>query len=187
MPKSTQHTFVSFARSLAASERTRLRVEALLANGNLGIRDVERVYEALFVRSVVQFEATIEELLIGLISGRLRSPKSGISTRACFSSDSVIKDILYGEDKYLDWLPFDRTEALARRFLTGGRPFTDVDDGKKGEIKRIVLIRHAIAHKSKHSKKQFMEKVIGSSVLLPHEKTPAGYLRSTLRTSPTQR
>jgi len=185
--KSTQFTYDAFVRSLASSERTRLRVEALLASGDLGIRDVERVYEALFIRSVVQFEAMLEEVFVGLISGRLKSPKTGISPRANFFSDGVLKDIIYGERDYLDWLPYNRTETLARRFLTAGRPFTDLDDGRKSEIKRIVLTRHSIAHKSEFSKRQFVEKVIASAVLLPHEKTPAGYLRSNFRTAPPQR
>ena len=117
MGGSTQHCFDSFARSLASSERTRLRVEALLANGDLGINDVERVYEALFVRSVVQFEAMLEEVFLGLISERLKSPRSHVSARAKFPSDKVLRDIIYGNKDYLDWMPYDRTEDRARRFL----------------------------------------------------------------------
>lgn len=187
MRGNTQHCFEAFARSLASSERTRLRVEALYATGDLGITDVERVYEALFVRSVVQFEAMLEEVFLGLISVRLISPKSHISPRAKFPSDNVLRDIIYGNEKYLDWLPYDRTEERALRFLSGGRPFTQVDNGCRSELKRIVLTRHAIAHKSSFSRSQFLSKVIGSSALLPREKTPAGYLRSIVRAAPLQR
>jgi hypothetical protein len=40
-----------------------------------------------------------------------------------------------------------------------------------------MLIRNAIAHSSDHAGSLFENKVLGSQLLLPAEKTPAGYLR----------
>lgn len=175
-----------FARALASSERTRCRVEELVARSLLGVRDAERVYEALFLRSVVLFESLLEEVFFGLLGGSLKSPKQSVKVRVKFASDHAIRDIVFAEKDYIEWLPIRRTEDRARRFFAGGKPFTDIDDSMRSELKRIVLTRNSIAHRSAFSRSEFLEKVIGSASLLPREKTPAGYLRGVFRTSPTQ-
>lgn len=53
-------------------------------------------------------------------------------------------------------------------------------------IARVVCIRNALAHQSKYAKRKFREEVIGNMPLLPHEKTPTGFLRSAFRANPAQ-
>src|SRR5262249_37025998 len=108
-------------------------------------------------------------------------------------SRGALRDILLQGAKYLDWLPFHHTEKrvelyIAKRGQSGncGRPFVELTDGDKSQLKTIVTIRNAIAHSSPHAANEFARTVIGSQPLLPREKTPAGYLRSQVAGSPIQ-
>jgi hypothetical protein len=53
-------------------------------------------------------------------------------------------------------------------------------------IERCLIIRNAIAHRSRHSHDRFQQEVLGSTPLPPRERTPAGYLRSSFRSGPRQ-
>jgi len=140
-------------------------------------RDVETVYEALFLRSVTSFEAFLEELFIAILQGSAQYPQNRVSIRMTTKSTDALMEILLQGDKYLDWLPFNKTESRAKLYLAHGRPFSELDDAAKSKIKTIMYIRNAIAHKG-HAVKVFQEKVIGSQPLLPGEKKPAGFLRA---------
>jgi hypothetical protein len=163
---------------------TRSRVEALRLAGQLRTRDVEGVYEALFLRAVTSFEAFLERLFTDIMLGRLDYPDAKAHRRVAFASPTVLADVLLdgGRHQYLDWLPYDRTVRRARIHLREGRPFTMVTDAQLGQLRRAYYTRNAIAHQGTFARERFRSQVIGNSPLLAHERTPAGYLRS--RTGP---
>jgi hypothetical protein len=161
-------------------------MENLASAGLLPGRDLELLYEGLFLSMFTKFESLLEELFFGLLVGRVSRQSCGASTRIVVKNDRVAREIVLRERKYIDWLPFYRTEEMARAFLSRGRPFTHLDETDKGTLTALLAIRHAIAHKSGHAKKAFQKRVIGATPLPPRERTPAGYLRSQFRISPTQ-
>jgi hypothetical protein len=44
-------------------------------------------------------------------------------------------------------------------------------------LHKALLIRNALAHPSRHARKMFLERVVGSLALPPNQMNPAGYLR----------
>lgn len=100
------------------------------------------------------------------------------------ASNVALMEILLQHNKYLNWLPFDRVEERARLYLKDGRPFTRISSGDKAMITTITIIRNAIAHKSPHALVEFERKVMGVKTLLPRERTPGGYLRSSASATP---
>jgi hypothetical protein len=159
-------------------------MESLYLEGRITLTDLHSVYEALFLRALTGFEDFIEKLFFSILNGRTKHSKKRVSIRITPSSNSALYEIVYQNDKYLKWIPFENTENRARLYLNGGRPFSELDDAGRSTIRTVTTIRNAIAHKSPHALNEFKRKVIGAAVLLPGEKRPAGYLRS--RANPIQ-
>lgn len=147
-------------------------------------RDVEQVYAGLYLDAVTSLENVIEELFIGLLVGRIRSVQSNTVPRVTFKSSEVAREVVFGGQNYVDWLPIDRTEKRAKAFFRNGTPFTNTVS-YRGTIEGFLSVRNAIAHKSSHSQRVFEQRMIDSMPLISREKTPAGYLRSIYRSAPT--
>ncbi len=177
-------SFAGFNRQLASLELTRRRAERLVISGHLPRRDVERVYEGLFLSAITRFEVFVEELFLGLLAGKIAPDSCNAVLRAQFGSAQAARDIVMRGRKYVDWLPYDRTEEIAIAFFEGGRPFTNLGAADKANLRLWLILRHAIAHKSKHAQEQLRKHVIGATPLAPRESTPAGYLRSQYRIAP---
>lgn len=174
--------FDGFLRSI---EGTRRRMEAA-PPGSARRKDIETVYEGLFLATVARFEVFLENLFFGLLVRRISGKSCGASPRISVSNDNVARSIVLRDKKYLDWLPYGRTEQLAKDFLHSGRPFTLLDGIDKGTLTSLLIVRNAIAHQSRHARREFKVKVLGNAPLPPRERTPAGFLRSQFRISPPQ-
>jgi hypothetical protein len=161
-------------------------MEALYQNHSIVLRDLHSVYEALFLRGVTSFEVFLEDLFISIIRQRTTYSRGRVSVRMTATSHQALIDILLQGDKYMTWLPFNNTEQRAKIYLKDGKPFSELTDGDKSMMKSITTIRNAIAHKGPHAINEFKRTVIGSQRLLPVEKSPAGFLRSQVRTGPTR-
>ena len=161
-------------------------MEALAARGSITIRDVDKMYEALFLSAFTRFESMIEGLFWGLLTARILHPSSDVSSRVHFNSSKVARDIVLRGRKYVDWLPYDRTETLAKAFLRGGRPFTAFTASEKAQIEKLLVIRNTIAHNSPHALRNFRQKVTSVVIVPPRERTPARFLRGLFRAAPPQ-
>jgi hypothetical protein len=166
---------------LRATEEARAKIEILVTSKVMTRREAERVYEGLFMRAITTLEAFFEELFYLTVLGESGHPKSRAWPRADFRSRAVLSEFVLGGRDYVDWLPYGSVETRASVYLRKGRPFSDLSDGQKSKIKQWHLTRNAIAHPGRHAREQFRAKVIGEMTLLPHEKTPAGFLRSRLQ------
>jgi len=122
-------------------------------------KDLERIYESLFLYSVTLFENYIENLFLWILRNEIKwkhGSKISLSKDYKFISSidkkHIEKIILWEKWSYLDWLPFSKTTSRAHKFLLDGRPFADLDDNDKFTISHIYAIRNYIAHKSNQSK-----------------------------------
>lgn len=175
-----------FQRHLERIEKTRTRMDSLHGQKQIVLRDLESVYEALFLRAVTSFEAFLEELFISILKDKATYSQRRVSLRMkAINSAALLEILLQGKD-YMQWLPFNATERRAHLYLKGGKPFSELTDGDKSMMKTISTIRNAIAHRSDFAMEQFEMKVIGSQPLLPRERTPAGYLRVPVSSNNTQ-
>lgn len=171
---------------LKSLERTRTKMEELLTERAIVRRDIEQVYKGLYLDAITSLEELIENLFIGLLVGRLVSGISGVVPRVSFKSDRVAREVVFGGQNYVDWLPYYHTQQRAKAFFRNGLPFTSLEKADTNQLERLLYVRNAIAHKSRHSQKIFERKVIQHIPLTPREKTPAGYLRSIYRGAPVQ-
>lgn len=160
-------------------------MEALKSDGRIALRDIEAVYEALFLRAATGFEVFLEQLFFDILHEKAKYTKKRVALRMRPLVKAAIEEIVMQKQKYLTWVPFENTEDRAKLYLKDGKPFSELDGSARSSIKTIAMIRNAIAHKSAHAEKEFA-KLTGSLLLLPREKSPAGFLRSQMRSNPVQ-
>jgi hypothetical protein len=169
---------VDFSAKLALLEQTRSKVEAIFTQGNLDRQDVEAVYSGLFIDAFTEFEALIEKLFLGLFDGSLRSASQPAIRLFRVSPNTFSRQVVFDGDNYVDWLPIEEKTILrAKRFLNAGVPFSNLTQTERQALKQAHLLRNALAHKSDAATQRFLSS-INQQALLPHEKTPAGYLRT---------
>jgi hypothetical protein len=168
-------------------DKTRRKMEALLKRGVIVRRDIEQVYEGLFISSTTSLENWIENVFIGLIVGRIEHPSSLVVPRVSIKSDHIAREVTFGGRSYLDWLPYKKyTVKRAEAFFRNGLPFTNLDKRDIKQLELLFTVRNAIAHKSSYSIALFEREVIGSIPLTQQERKPAGFLRSVFRITPSQ-
>lgn len=185
MPKPANALSDDFTARLKQFEQARSKLERLLLSGHVSRHDVGLFYEGIFLRTVTSFEGLIEDLFVGLLTGRIL-PGRNVHPRVAFNSPKVAREIMLGGRSYVDWLPYHFTDQRAEAFFRGGRPFANLDKADRKVLERMLTIRHAVAHQSHAARKKFEHEVIGATPLLPREKTPAGFLRSVFRVTPPQ-
>jgi hypothetical protein len=155
-------------------------MDLLLDEGMLRAREINLLYESIFLRAVTIYEVFCEELFYKLLSAEVSYPKSKKIASRVQQCDDIEQLVLYGE-RFLEWIPFAKTTKRTGVFLRDGRPFSLLEKDDKDKIHRITKIRNAIAHKSQAALSDFRLEVINQvSALLPHEKSPATFLRSEI-------
>jgi hypothetical protein len=179
MGKRSSTLLRTFRAKLANLEEIRQKYENLFAAGNLALDDIYQGYSGLYLDLFTEFESFLESLFIGLLSGDYYSSDPDVKRKVKFVPSSMSVEVLYSGRSYLDWIPYpDHTIARAKRFFDNGLPFTNVTQPAKDRLNNLYVIRNAIAHKSPKAQVEF-QTLISYLTLLPHERTPAGYLRST--------
>ena len=186
MPSPATSLSSKFSGHLSNLEYTRAKMERLLARGEIVNRDINQVYIGLYLEVITSFESFIENLFIGLLSGTHSVNSQPVVPLIAFKNRRAVGPIVFRENNYLDWLPYDRTENRAKQFFENGIPFSCLAQQDKQLIQQCSYIRNAVAHNSKNSFGRFQLHVVGNQNLMSREKKPAGYLRSTFRTSPKQ-
>jgi len=178
------------ARRFSSLERMRTKAESSPINTSLTAREIELVYEGLFLSAFIAFERFLEDLFVGLllVNRGVRSSRSNVAPRVEIHSEGIAYEMLLGlsSRKYLDWMPYKRAIDLASVYFRKGRPFGDLNDAQKDHIHKCYIMRNAIAHKSRASIDAFRKSVIASAVVPHREQTPAGYLRGMFRATPPQ-
>jgi hypothetical protein len=154
-------------------------MEALFAAGDITRNDVEQVYAGLFMDVFTEFETVIESLFLGLLSGSLYSTNYPTKCKAKIRPASMTRQIVFGFRPYIDWLPYSQqTVPRARNYFDDGKPFTLLNPSQESNLDGYCIIRNALAHKSDKAYSKFQELIRGFP-LLPSERSPAGYLRTT--------
>jgi hypothetical protein len=176
----------TFANSCQRISDARNAADGYLSAQKIASDDLDLIYEALFLRLMTAFESFLEETFFEAIEGKLQYSDSR-GAKIVFHKDAVARDLLLGDDDYLKWLPLSNAIKIGARYLFDDRPFGKFDDSDRSQIGNMVVIRNAIAHRSKAANDKFMSQVIGSRSMLQAEKTPAGFLRSKVSGSPTRR
>jgi len=152
-------------------------------------RDIDQVYEALFMNMITSFEAFLEDLFVGLlVDGQgFTTSARGFARRTTIRTWRIAREMVIGPGgQYADWLPLKRTKDRANLFFRGGKPFTGATPADDRLIGRLLVIRNVIAHRSRFSQKKFETVALSGTFLPPRDRNPAGYLRSPFRANPYQ-
>ena len=176
----------SLSFKLKGIESTRLKVESLFREDAIVKRDLGVAYSGLVINAVTSFENYLEKLFFLIMSGKSSFHKDvrPIARSITKLSKKDIRSLVVGENRYINWLPYDLTEKRSLAYLVEGNPFRKLKGQDKVSLTKIAKIRNVIAHSSPFSEESF-QKLISDATLPPRERTPIGYLRSVYRTSPT--
>jgi hypothetical protein len=185
VPRPSHKLSEVYVSQLRRFDRARANVESLLLSGHVSPDDASLFYEGIFLRTVTTLEGLLEDLFVGLLAGSI-TPSRTVHARVTFRSHRVAREVMLSGRAYVDWLPYHHTEKRAEAFFRGGLPFCNLDKNDKKQLDQIIVIRNAVAHQSRTALRKFENEVIGTTPLLPAERTPAGYLRSVFRTAPAQ-
>lgn len=174
-------------------ESTQKNIEILIGKQLVTKRAAHLMYESLFLSAHVAIEGFIEQLFLGHLIEKgtkqcIVSNMHIVKPRIVVNSARIARELVTGPNKnYVDWVPYYKTLEMANLYFRGGKPFSELTNDEKKLLEKCHIIRNAIAHKSRHSIKQFKNKVlINPSSLPPRERNPSGYLSAIIRVSPLQ-
>ncbi|HLP49731.1 MAG TPA: hypothetical protein VK154_02545 [Chitinophagales bacterium] len=185
MPKDASLLAKEFIAHLKNIEHTRAKMEELFSQRKIVKRDIELVYSGLFLDAVTSFERFIESLFVQLLCNKATHQSRKIKGTLTFTSEKQCRTIINAGEKYVDWLPIEKTLNRANIFFDDGEPFVRVEiHATKQKLLKLSSIRNAIAHRSSYSLAKFQKHVIAGQALTSSEKTPLGYLRSVYITYP---
>jgi hypothetical protein len=152
---------------------------------NLKRRDIDFVYQGLFLFAVKKFEAFLEDQLVGLaagsvtwaprlIDGKMRSVRPTLKG----ATESTIRAIMLGSTDYLKLLPIHHCTNAASPFLKDGFPFSLIVDDDRARLTRCLAVRNLIAHDSAAARLKFEKVVLGQIPLPVYRRNAAGFLRT---------
>jgi hypothetical protein len=162
------------------------RLEEMVEKRLLRIVDAELVYSATFLTLNGQFETLLGSLLEEFVCGR-RGKHAGHYAVVKPRSRPIFRDVLLQGKKFADFMPFNRTQELAARYLLKGCPFSAIDKDNVRLLDEVTCIRNAIAHPTSHAITVFRARVPGVASLPKTRRNPGALLRHPYRTHPTQK
>ena len=183
MPKTSLQLATQYVKQIRRLDQLRCKQEGLYISGPLTRQDLENIYQGLYLRVITSFEGFIEELFEGLLCVQVIA-RAAIKPRIEVRSPGVARDVIYAGRRFVDWLPFERTQEMATAFFRAGRPFTSVSKADCKIIEQAVWIRNAIAHQSRHAEKVLNDNLLDNLVLTPRQRKAAAFLRTTLTGTP---
>lgn len=140
--------------------------------------DKNQVFAGAYVSYIAFFEAQIETLFVGLLTGKYAHPNGGVQPILNMPNAKVAKAMITGGRNYVDWLPYNlNTMKRAPVFLLDGRPFTDLANAHRKRLDNASVLRNALAHQSDHAIKRFEAEFVVGKVLPITQRKPPGYLR----------
>ena len=183
MPRDAQTVSDALRRRAKALDRYLRRMELRYRRGEVPKADLKYAYAGAFVTFYTETESRLEESFLGLLTGRIKPPRSVIRPLIEVKSDAVARNILKGDRSFVDWLPYDRTRKRAQAFFSRGEPFYSLDKSRQKTFGRASILRNAIAHRSGSANRLFTSEFVEGKNLPPSDRKPTGYLRGYHATS----
>jgi hypothetical protein len=172
----------SFLKNVRTTRRLLSRQLEFFRQGNLPRRELESIYELAFLKVFISFETQLVELFKTNLmmavdaNGRIRS-------NFPVNSRSQAGRLLLGTGRFLQLLPVEQMERLAKVYLKNGGPFVSLDQNQKSVIAKAI--RNHIAHRSLDSKASYQKKVLSNVILPRSSSSPGYYLRNSMTGSQT--
>lgn len=145
------------------------------ALGSISLLDLERVHAGALIGFYAYYEQSLEKLFLGILLRRLS--RADVNPLVQIASDRVARDVIEAGRPYASWLPYDYTQRRAAAYFSGGRPFSVLTASDKQTLKRLAILRNAVAHESGSARSKFENEFVVGKSLPPGQHRPAGYLR----------
>jgi hypothetical protein len=148
----------SFKMELQSLRATYLRILRAQTNGHLTSLDLDYTVESLALHAYSSFELFMSDLFVESISN-----SSGMkNVRSYLNAPSMdhARDIVYGDEKWLDWLPLSKTCDRADRYLEYGQPFVRLRLRSLQLLDLMRIVRNRIAHRSEEALKAYARAII---------------------------
>ena len=157
-----QKLLKSLSYKLGNIEFTRLKVESLFAEKVIVKRDLDIAYSGLIINAVTAFENYLEELFFSIMSGKTSFNKDvrPIARSISKLSKKDIRSLVLGDNRYINWLPYDFTIKRSSAYLVEGNPFKKLKGQDTESLSKIAKIRNAIAHSSPFSEESFQKLIL---------------------------
>ena len=170
----------SFQGQVKRVRRLLSRQLILLSEGLVPKSEIESIYELAFLKIFVSFENELYELFKTnmLMKYDFHGHRRSLVT---FENRSITDKILLGSSKYVQLLPVEQLEKIAKVYLKDGIPFTCLNANSKRGVSQGHIIRNHIAHRSEQSKIKY-KKFVLDSVTLPKNSSVPGYYLSSQQT-----
>ena len=177
----------ALARRYRSLDASRCRVDLLLSKQLISQRAAEQMYEGLFISAFTAMEGLVEEVFVGLLTPSLvyshgQREDEGFGQVAKGRARNCRRN-----GKAICGLASIRTNrGTSHLFFRGGRPFTNLGAADKQALLKCQVIRNAIAHRSRHSMRQFEQNVLAPIALPPRQRKPGSFLRAQFSVAPVQ-
>lgn len=142
-------------------------------------RDLQIMYDGLFLKSVTIFESFIEELFIGLLYDNYELKTRKKVQKHTFPSRKLVMNFLKHKNNYIELMPYSKLRDSSKIFFNENNPFLSIQENSKNSLNEIYVIRNAIAHNSQFAlikyKKLLQTKGVNNPQLV---KSPSSFLKS---------
>lgn len=167
----------SLRYTLKLANSSRNRIESLYTAKQIKKNDLRQIYMGLYINSVVAFERFLENVFITLLVGGNKSKK--IVPKIIFKDYETCFEVLCnGKNKYIDWLPYNKTSDRSLIYFKDGLPFSKISSIEKKNLELLSKIRNFFAHGSATSKNIYIRHLKETmSSIPPSYSDPVVYLR----------
>lgn len=160
---------------------TEKRIKNIRAQNNAYIanRDLELMYDAMFLKSITIFESFIEELFIGLLYDNYKLNTKKKVQKHIFPNRKLVLNFLKHKNSYIEVMPYSKLKDTSNVFFREDNPFLSISENSKNSLNEIYIIRNAIAHKSQFAELKFKKLMANKGVSSPKiYNSPARYLKT---------
>lgn len=165
---------------------TEKRINKIAVNRDIFIakRDIEVMYEGLFLKSITIFESFIEELFIGLLYNNYELKTRKKIQKHTFPNRELVLNFIKHKNKFIELMPYNKLKESSKIFFNHNNPFVKINESSKNSLNEIYTIRNAIAHNSQFADKKFKNLLQNKGISNPKIlKSPALFLKSNHSTN----
>lgn len=148
-------------------------------NAYIANRDIELMYDGMFLKSITIFESFIEELFIGLLYDNYTLNTKKKVQKHTFPSRKLVLNFLKHKNSYIEVMPYKKLKDSSKVFFKKENPFINISENSKNSLNEIYIIRNAIAHKSQYADLKYKKLLLNKGVTNPKLfNSPARFLKT---------
>lgn len=154
-----------------------------IARQELPIRRLEALYETSYLRIFLLWEDFLEQSFLRYLCGYESSLGPATLRVPSFSTLANAQTAVLGTNNYVSWANHKRVAARSHNFIDSGFHET-VLNSNLARLEAFKSVRHRIAHRSVHARKEFDESTIMLAGRRFPSSSPGRFLRYSAMPQP---